>query len=53
MAKFINTISTWFWDDVDVQLVSTNAQTSAVLRHGGTVRCVLTVTEAVHSHRVE
>ena len=43
VAKFLNAISTWFWDDVDVQWASTNGQTSAVLRRNGTVAAVLTV----------
>ncbi|MGH3449244.1 MAG: sigma factor-like helix-turn-helix DNA-binding protein, partial [Haloechinothrix sp.] len=53
VAKFLSAISTWFWDDVDVRWVSTNGQTSAVIREVGeagryagrdsAVRCVLTV----------
>jgi RNA polymerase sigma-70 factor (ECF subfamily) len=43
VAKFLNTISAWFWDGVDVRWANTNGQTSAVLRRGGTVRAVITV----------
>jgi RNA polymerase sigma-70 factor (ECF subfamily) len=44
VAKFLNAISTWFWDDVDVRLVTTNGQASAVLLRNGAVYGVLTVT---------
>jgi RNA polymerase sigma-70 factor (ECF subfamily) len=44
VSKFLNAISTWFWDGLDVQWASTNGQTSAVLRRDGIVRGVLTVT---------
>jgi RNA polymerase sigma-70 factor (TIGR02957 family) len=44
VAKFLNAISTWFWDDMDVRWASTNGQTSAVLLRNGTVYAVLTVT---------
>jgi RNA polymerase sigma-70 factor (TIGR02957 family) len=43
VAKFLNAISRWFWDGVDVQWANTNGQTSAVLRRDGTVQAVLTV----------
>ena len=43
VAKFLNAISAWFWDGVDVRWADTNGRTSAVLRRGGTVRAVLTV----------
>ena len=43
VAKFLNAISTWFWDDIDVRWASTNGQMSAVLRRGGAVYGVLTV----------
>jgi RNA polymerase sigma-70 factor (ECF subfamily) len=43
VAKFLNAVVAWFWDGVDVQLTDTNGQTSAVLRRGGTVWAVLTV----------
>jgi RNA polymerase sigma-70 factor (ECF subfamily) len=44
VAKFLNAISTWFWDDVDVRLVTANRQASAVLLRNGAVYGVLTVT---------
>jgi RNA polymerase sigma-70 factor (ECF subfamily) len=53
VAKFLKAISPWFWNDVEVQWVSTNGQTSAVIRevgeagrytgHDGAIRCILTV----------
>jgi RNA polymerase sigma-70 factor (TIGR02957 family) len=43
VAKFMTAISTWFWDGIDLEWVSTNGQASVVVRHGGAVRCVLTV----------
>jgi RNA polymerase sigma-70 factor (TIGR02957 family) len=46
VAKFMHAISTWFWNDLEVQLVSTNGQTSVVLRREGGARpihAVLTV----------
>ncbi|GAA4672078.1 RNA polymerase sigma-70 factor [Phytohabitans rumicis] len=43
VARFLTAISTWFWDDIDLRWASTNGQTSVVIRHGGTVRCVLTI----------
>jgi RNA polymerase sigma-70 factor (TIGR02957 family) len=44
VAKFLNAISTWFWDGMDIRWASTNGQTSAVLLRNGTVNAVLTVT---------
>jgi hypothetical protein len=44
VAKFLNAISRWFWDGMDVRWASTNGQTSAVLLRNGTVCAVLTVT---------
>src|SRR3954447_5772818 len=44
VARYITAISTWFWTGMDVQLVTTNGQTSAVLRRDGTLFGVLTVT---------
>jgi RNA polymerase sigma-70 factor (TIGR02957 family) len=44
VAKFLNAISTWFWDGMDVRWASTNGQTSAVLLRDGAVYGVLTVT---------
>ena len=43
VAKFLSAISTWFWDDIDMRWVSTNGQTSVVVRHDGAVRCVFTI----------
>lgn len=43
VAKFLNAISAWFWDGVDVQWANTNGQASAVLRRDGAVHAVLTV----------
>jgi RNA polymerase sigma-70 factor (ECF subfamily) len=43
VARFLAAISTWFWDGVEVRWADTNGQTSAVLRHDGAVRAVLTV----------
>jgi RNA polymerase sigma-70 factor (TIGR02957 family) len=43
VAKFMTAIASWFWEDVDLEWVSTNGQTSVVVRHDGNVRCVLTV----------
>jgi RNA polymerase sigma-70 factor (TIGR02957 family) len=43
VTQFLNAISTWFWDGLDVRWANTNGQTSAVLRRDGTVRAVLTV----------
>jgi hypothetical protein len=44
VARFLNAISTWFWDAMDVRWASTNGQASAVLLRDGTVYGVLTVT---------
>jgi RNA polymerase sigma-70 factor (TIGR02957 family) len=43
VARFLTTISSWFWDGIDVQWVTTNGQTSAVLRRDGALLAVLTV----------
>ncbi|MFJ8912966.1 RNA polymerase sigma-70 factor [Amycolatopsis sp. NPDC102389] len=43
VAKFLQAISTWFWDGVDVGWAITNGQTSAVLRQDGVVYGLLTV----------
>jgi RNA polymerase sigma-70 factor (ECF subfamily) len=43
VAKFMTAIATWFWDGVDLRFVSTNGQTSVVVWHDGTVRCVFTI----------
>lgn len=44
VAKYITAIATWFWDGMDVQWVTANGQTSAVLVRNGDVFGVLTVT---------
>jgi RNA polymerase sigma-70 factor (TIGR02957 family) len=43
VTQFMQAISTWFWDDLDVRWVTTNGQTSAVLRRGGAEFGVLTI----------
>jgi RNA polymerase sigma-70 factor (ECF subfamily) len=43
VMRFLAAISLWFWDELDVRWVSTNGQTSAVLRRGGAEFGVLTV----------
>ncbi|KDN24022.1 sigma-70 family RNA polymerase sigma factor [Amycolatopsis rifamycinica] len=43
VAKFLQAISTWFWDDVDVRWAVTNGQASAVLLQDGGVYGLLTV----------
>ena len=43
VAKFLQAISTWFWDAMDVRWAVTNGQTSAVLVRDGAVYGLLTV----------
>jgi RNA polymerase sigma-70 factor (ECF subfamily) len=43
VTRFLTTIADWFWDGVDVRWVTTNGQTSAVLRRDGATFAVLTV----------
>ncbi|GIF20283.1 RNA polymerase sigma-70 factor (ECF subfamily) [Actinoplanes tereljensis] len=43
VAKFYSALSTWYWADVEISLVTTNGQTSAVLRRNGAVEGVMTV----------
>ncbi|MFI5960189.1 RNA polymerase sigma-70 factor [Cryptosporangium sp. NPDC051539] len=43
VTKFLAAISGWFWDDVEVGWAQTNGQTAAVLRRGGSVYGVLTI----------
>jgi RNA polymerase sigma-70 factor (ECF subfamily) len=43
VARFLTRFSTWFWDGIDVRWVTTNGQTSAVLRRDGDPVAVLTV----------
>jgi RNA polymerase sigma-70 factor (TIGR02957 family) len=42
VAKFLAAI-TWFWDGAEVEWTQANGQTAAVVRHGGAVSGVLTV----------
>jgi RNA polymerase sigma-70 factor (TIGR02957 family) len=44
VARYLISISTWFWDGMDVRWATTNGQASAVLVRDGTVFGVLTVT---------
>jgi RNA polymerase sigma-70 factor (ECF subfamily) len=44
VAKFMRAFSGWFWDDVDLEWVTTNGQSAVVVRHEGSVRCFVTVT---------
>ncbi|WP_426502554.1 sigma-70 family RNA polymerase sigma factor [Dactylosporangium sp. McL0621] len=43
VAKYIAAFSTWYWDGVDVQWVTTNGQAGAVLRRGGTLLGLVTI----------
>lgn len=43
VARFMTAISTWFWDDVELQWMTTNGQSSVAVIRGGKVACVLTV----------
>jgi RNA polymerase sigma-70 factor (ECF subfamily) len=43
VVRFLNDISASFWDDIEVQWANTNGRTSAVVRRGGAVRAMLTV----------
>jgi RNA polymerase sigma factor (sigma-70 family) len=43
VTRFMNAISLWFWDDLDVRWVNTNGQISAVLRRHGAEFGVLAV----------
>jgi RNA polymerase sigma-70 factor (TIGR02957 family) len=43
VTQFMEAISTWFWDDLDVRWVSANGHTSAVLGRDGAEFGVLTV----------
>ncbi|KOX34233.1 RNA polymerase sigma24 factor [Saccharothrix sp. NRRL B-16348] len=44
VTQFLDAISTWFWDDLDVRWASANGQVSAVLRRNGAEFGVLAVT---------
>ncbi|GIF00061.1 sigma-70 family RNA polymerase sigma factor [Paractinoplanes rishiriensis] len=37
VARFLTTISSWYWDGVEVEWITTNGQASAVLRRDGVV----------------
>jgi RNA polymerase sigma-70 factor (ECF subfamily) len=43
VAKFLLAISSWFWDDIEVEWTQANGQTAAVLVQGGVVYGLLTV----------
>ncbi|MBY8870701.1 RNA polymerase sigma-70 factor [Micromonospora sp. PLK6-60] len=43
VARFVATVSTWFWAGVDVRRVTTNGQTSVVLRRDGELFGMITV----------
>jgi RNA polymerase sigma-70 factor (ECF subfamily) len=43
VAKFIAAFSTWFWEGVDVQWVTANGGTGAILRRGDTLLGLVTV----------
>ncbi|GID60032.1 RNA polymerase sigma-70 factor (ECF subfamily) [Actinoplanes couchii] len=43
VARFFATIASWFWEGVDVALVTTNGETSAVLSKNGATYSVITV----------
>jgi RNA polymerase sigma-70 factor (TIGR02957 family) len=43
VAKYIAAFSTWYWAGVEVRWVTTNGQTSAVLRRGDTLLGMVTV----------
>jgi RNA polymerase sigma-70 factor (TIGR02957 family) len=43
VAKYIAAFSTWYWEGVDVQWVTTNGQTSAVIRRGAELLGMVTV----------
>ncbi|GHG03872.1 MULTISPECIES: RNA polymerase sigma-70 factor [Amycolatopsis] len=43
VAKFLLAISSWFWDDIEVEWTQANGQAAAVLLQGGVVYGLLTV----------
>jgi len=43
VAKYIAAFSTWYWEGVDAQRVTTNGQTSAVMRRGDTLLGMVTI----------
>lgn len=43
VARYIAAFSTWYWEGVDLQWVTTNGQTSAIMRRGETILGMVTV----------
>jgi RNA polymerase sigma-70 factor (ECF subfamily) len=43
VAKYIGAFSAWYWEGVDLQWVTTNGQSSAVMRRGDTLLGMVTV----------
>jgi RNA polymerase sigma-70 factor (ECF subfamily) len=43
VAKYIAAFSTWYWEGVDVRWVTTNGQTSAVMRRGDALLGLVTI----------
>ncbi|GAA2615313.1 sigma-70 family RNA polymerase sigma factor [Paractinoplanes durhamensis] len=43
VAKFYSALSSWYWEGVEISFVTTNGQTSAVLRRAGNLEGVMTV----------
>lgn len=43
VAKYIAAFSTWYWDGVDLQWVTTNGQSSAIMRRGDTLLGMVTI----------
>jgi RNA polymerase sigma-70 factor (TIGR02957 family) len=43
VAKFYTKLAEWYWTDVQVHFVTTNGQTSAVLRRNGSTEGVMTI----------
>ncbi len=43
VAKFFTALSGWYWEDIEVEWVATNGETSVVLRRNGVMEGVMTV----------
>lgn len=43
LVRFLHGVSTWFWGDVEVELVEANGRESALLRREGSVFALLTI----------
>jgi RNA polymerase sigma-70 factor (TIGR02957 family) len=43
VAKYVAAFSTWYWDGVDLQWVTTNGQSSAIMRRGDTLLGMVTI----------